>query len=81
MAAYYRRLKKLFYHHKGVFYVCHLTAIFEALDAIEEELKVVNSAERETLIQTLLSLRITMDQCPAGSNSRSGLTNSKAVSS
>ena len=40
------------------------TAIFEALDAIEEELKVVTSAEkRETLIQTLLSLRITMDQC------------------
>lgn len=40
------------------------TAIFEALDAIEEELKEVTSAEkRETLVQTLLSLRITMDQC------------------
>ena len=40
------------------------TAIFEALDSIEEELKTVDTAEkRETLVQTLLSLRITMDQC------------------
>lgn len=40
------------------------TAIFEALDSIEEELGAVTTAEkRETLVQTLLSLRITMDQC------------------
>jgi len=39
-------------------------AIFEALDAIEEELaEVVTPEKRELLVQTLLSLRKTMDQC------------------
>lgn len=40
------------------------TAILEALDAIEEELaEAVTAEKRETLLQTMLSLRKTMDQC------------------
>lgn len=40
------------------------TAIFEALDAIEKELgEVITAEKRETLVETLLSLRKTMDQC------------------
>lgn len=40
------------------------TAIFEALDAIEKELgEPISMAKREKLIETLLSLRKTMDQC------------------
>jgi len=40
------------------------TAIFEALDAIEKELGESNNPkQREKLIETLLSLRKTMDKC------------------
>jgi len=40
------------------------TAIFEALDAIEKELSDSNTPKkREKLIETLLSLRRTMDKC------------------
>lgn len=40
------------------------TAIFEALDAIERELESAATADkRDKLIETLLSLRKTMDQC------------------
>lgn len=40
------------------------TAIFEALDAIEQELDgVVTVEKRDTVVQTLISMRKTMDQC------------------
>ncbi len=40
------------------------TAIFEALDAIEKELgETITEKKREKLIETLLSLRKTMDRC------------------
>ena len=40
------------------------TAIFEALSSIDEELAIgVNESQREKLIETLLSLRKTMDKC------------------
>ncbi len=40
------------------------TAIFEALDAIEKELgEPISMAKRDKLIETILSLRKTMDQC------------------